>query len=72
MKDIKTFFEEGKNKRWKKTRERYQNFTEEEKQKRCWYYQECEQKLPGYRRNYYITHKVILRCFEDFSGPGTI
>ena len=49
---------EEKDKRRKKTRERYQNFTEEEKGRRCrQYYQERKQKLPEYRRNYYLTHK---------------
>ena len=45
--------QEEKDKRQKKAWERYQNFTEEEKK----YYQERKQKLPEYRRNYYLTHK---------------
>ena len=49
--------EEEKDKRWKKARERYQIFTEEEKEKKRQYHQECKQKLPEYRRNYYLTHK---------------
>ena len=49
--------EEEKDKRIKKARERYQNFTEEEKEKRRQYYQERKQKLPEYRSNYYLTHK---------------
>ena len=28
------------------------------KKKRCHYYQEREQKLPEYRRNYYLAHKM--------------
>ena len=49
--------EEEKDKRRKKARVKCQNFTEEEKEKRCQYYQECKQKLPECRRNYYSTHK---------------
>ena len=49
--------EQNKDKRRIKARERYQNFTEEEKEKRCQYHQEPKNKLPGYRRNYYLTHK---------------
>ena len=45
--------EEQKYKRQKKAQERYQNFFEEEKEKSLQYYQECKQKLPEYRRNYY-------------------
>ena len=45
------------NKYQNEAREKYQNFTEEEKEKRCQYYQERNQKLPEYRRNYYLTHK---------------
>ena len=41
----------------KKQFERYQNFIEEEKEKKCQYYQERKQKLPKYRRNYYLAHK---------------
>ena len=48
---------EEKDKRRKKARERYQNFIEEEKEKRGQYYQERKQKLPKYRRNYYLTQK---------------
>ena len=57
MKDIKIFLKEKKNKRQKKARERYQNFTEEGKEKRCQYYQGRKQNLPTYRRIYYLTHK---------------
>ena len=41
----------------KKAQEIYQSFTEEEKEKRHQYYQECKQKLPEYGRNYYLLHK---------------
>ena len=41
----------------KKARERYQNFTEEEKEKSHQYYLERKKKLPDYRRNYYLAHK---------------
>ena len=41
----------------KNARERYQNFTKKENQKRHQYYQERNQKLPEYRRNYYLTNK---------------
>ena len=46
--------EEEKDKRRKKAREKYLNFTEEENGKRCQYYQERKQKLPEYRRTYYL------------------
>ena len=42
--------EEEKDKRRKKARERYQNYIEEEKGKKCQYYQERKQKLPEYRK----------------------
>ena len=54
MKDIKNFLKKKKTKGKKKTQERYQNFTEEEKESRCECYQ--ERKRPKYRRNYYLTH----------------
>ena len=37
----------------KQARERYQNFTEEEKEKGYQHYLECKKTLPYYRRNYY-------------------
>ena len=49
--------EEEKDKRPKKAQERYQNYIEEEKEKKRQYYQECKQKLPEYRKNYYLIHK---------------
>ena len=50
----------------KKTRKRYQNFTEEGKEKSRQYYQERKKKLPEYRRNYYLTHKkYLLGLFKD-------
>ena len=49
--------EEEKDKRIKKAPERYYNFNDQEQEKRRQYYQECKQKLPKYRRNYYLTHK---------------
>ena len=53
-----------KNKRWKKVREKYQNFTEGEKEKKCQYHgepnknlsEEQKKKLVEYRTNYYITY----------------
>ena len=50
-------FEEEKDKKCKYARERYQNFTGEAKEKRNQYYQEGKQKVPEYRRNYYLAHK---------------
>ena len=41
----------------KKAQEIYQNYTEQEQEKRCQYYQESKQKLPEYRKNYHLTHK---------------
>ena len=52
-----SFTKVEKDKRQKMTRERYQNFTEEEKEKSRQCYQESKQKLPEYRRNYYLRHK---------------
>ena len=60
MKDIKIFLKKKKTKgekRLEKDFQNYQNFTEEEKGRRCQYYQERKQKLPEYRRNYYLTHR---------------
>ena len=48
---------EGKGKIRKKARERYQSFTEEEKEKRPQYYLQRKKKLPDYRRNYHLTDK---------------
>ena len=56
VKNIKIFLKKKKTKRWKKALDRHQIFNYEEKEKRCQYYQEHKQKLPEYRRNYYITH----------------
>ena len=50
------FLKKKETKSKNKAREKYQNFTEEEKGKRCQYYQEHKQKLLEYRRNYYLTH----------------
>ena len=39
------------------------------KKKRCQYYQEPKQKLPEYRKNYYLTHKKkLLVHFKDPSA----
>ena len=38
----------------KKSQVCFQNFTEEEKEKKHQYYQECKQK---HRKNYYLAHK---------------
>ena len=54
---VNKYYEKHKERLIKTTRERYQNFTEEEKEKRHQYYQKHKQKLPEYRRNYYLTHK---------------
>ena len=56
VKYIKISLKNKNTKGEKKARERYHNFTEEEKE-RHQYYQECKKKLPEYRRNYYLTHK---------------
>ena len=61
--------EEEKDKRRKKTRERYQNFAEEKKEKRRNknLSEEEKQKLTEYRRNHYLTHnKYLLRELVDF------
>ena len=49
--------EEEKDKRQKKAQGIYQSIIEERKEKMCQYYQECKQKLPGHRRNHYLTNK---------------
>ena len=56
MKDFKIFLK-NKKKRAKKVGERYQNLTEEEKEKRHNknLYEEQKQKLIESRRNYYLT-----------------
>ena len=40
-----------------KARERYQNFTEKEKEKRRQYYQKRIQNLPDCKRSYYLAHE---------------
>ena len=45
-------------KRWEKAQIRCQSFTKKEKEKKRQYYQERKQKLPEYRKNYYLTHKM--------------
>ena len=56
MKDFKIFLK-NKKKKAKKVGERYQNLTEEEKEKRHNknLYEEQKQKLIESRRNYYLT-----------------
>ena len=66
----KTLSKEGKDKRWKKARERYQNFTEKEEKKHLYHREwhknpseEQQKKLLKYRRNYYIT--TINNCINQ-------
>ena len=54
---VNKYCQKHKEKLQKEARERYENVTDEEKEKRRQYYQACKQKLPEYRRNYYLTHK---------------
>ena len=44
----KILMEKIKNYKYRK----YKSFTDEEKEKKCQYYQECKKNLPEYRRNY--------------------
>ena len=53
---VNKYYQKHKESLQKEACERYQNLSEEEK-KRCQYYQEHKQKLPEYRRNYYLTNK---------------
>ena len=52
-------YQKDKEKLRKETRERYQNISEEEKYKRCQYFQERKEKLPEYKKhlksNYWTT-----------------
>ena len=59
MQEIKNLFQEEKDKRQKKVRERPQNFTEEENEKKRNknLSEEQNKKLPEYRRHYCLTHK---------------
>ena len=57
IKMINKYYPKHKERLRKKIWERYQNFIEEQKEKRCQYYQKRKQKLPEFRRNYYLTHK---------------
>ena len=58
----------------KKAPERYQNFTEEGKEKKRRYYREYnknlseerKQKLVEYKRNSYIKNKLLMDDFLDF------
>ena len=62
MKDLKIFLKKVKQKKRKKTLERYQTFTEKEKKASVYwkcnkiFSKEQKQKLVEYRKNYYITH----------------
>ena len=63
MKDIKIFLKERKTRGEKKSQERHQSFTEEEKEEQRQYYhehknfvEEQNQRLVEYRSNYYITY----------------
>ena len=49
---------EEKDKRRKKAREKEQK---EQKGKKCQYFQESKQKLPEYRRNYYLTLELLKK-----------
>ena len=59
IKNSESLSEEENDKRQKKARERYQNFTEEENKKRHNknLSEEQKKKLAEYRRNYYLAHK---------------
>ena len=52
-------YQKDKEKLRKETRERYQNISEEEKYKRCQYFQDRKEKLPEYKKhiksNYWTT-----------------
>ena len=54
---INKYYQKHKGKLRKEASERYQNISDEEKDKRHQYYQEYKRKLPKYRRNCYLTHK---------------
>ena len=57
MKDIKIFLKKKKT-RQKKAQERYQNFTEKEKERHNKNIsEEQKKKLAEYRRNHYLIHK---------------
>ena len=79
----KNLSEVAKNKRRKKALGRYQNFTEEGKEKKRWYYceynknlsEERKQKLVEYKRNSYIKNKLLMGDFLNFlkiPGPRSL
>ena len=52
-----TYYKENKENIFKKSRDRYQNFSEEEKQQK--------QRLVEYRKRYYKIQKIIERLFFE-------
>ena len=51
---VNKYYQKHKERLRKEERERYQNLSEEEKEKRCQYYQDRKVlEEPEYRRNYY-------------------
>ena len=69
----KFFWRTERGKRQKKVQDKYQNSPEEEKNKRRHYYQKFKQKLPQYRKNYYLTDKKeLLGNFIDFQVLGQV
>ena len=61
---------EEKEKRQKKACERYENFTEKEKEKQCNknLSEEQEQKLVEYRRNNYLTHLRLSNFYRSWDN----
>ena len=54
---VNKYYQKHKERLLKEAHERYQNLSEEEKDKKRQHYQECKPKLLEYRKNYYLTHK---------------
>ena len=69
---INKYYQKNKERLRNEARERYQNFTGEEKEKRRQYYQERKENLHEYRTNYLTHKKQLLGHFIDILGPGTI
>ena len=54
---VNNYYQKHKERLRKEARDRYQNPSDEEKEKRYQYYLERKQKLPDYRGNCYVTSK---------------
>ena len=68
LKILNNYYQKHKERLRKEARERCQNLSGKEKEKRHQYYLERKKKLPDYIRNYYLTQKI----WSFLKDPRTI